>query len=79
MIDQHQGISGLDAEEKEHRVSALQTRLRIEEFVSECLAVAAPYLNDEDKVGWKVGDALKFLRSEIDPNFLKGRQVAISP
>lgn len=65
--------------EREQRIFALDTRLRIEGFVFQCLAVAAPYLNDEDKVGWKVADALKFLQSEIDPQFLKGRQVSISP
>jgi hypothetical protein len=69
----------LQAAEREQRISALDTRLRIEGFVFRCLAVAAPYLNDEDKVGWKAADALKFLQSEIDPHFLTGRQVAISP
>lgn len=65
--------------EKAQRIAALETRLRIEGFAYDCLAVAAPYLNDEDKSRWKAGDALKFLQSEIDPNFLTGRSVAISP
>jgi hypothetical protein len=62
----------------EQRLSALKARLRIEEFAFECLAVAAPYLNTEDKLGWKAYDALKFLRSEIDPKFLSGRKIALS-
>jgi hypothetical protein len=69
----------LNEAEREQRISALMARLRLEEFTSECLALAAPYINAEDKVGWKVGDALKFLQSEIDPKFLTGRLIAISP
>lgn len=71
-------VNELDKDTVEQRIAALNTRLRIERFAFECLAVAAPYLNDEDKTGWKVYDAINFLRSEIDPKFLQGRQVSIS-
>lgn len=65
-------------EEFEIRVAALRTRLRIEEFAFKCLSLAAPYLNDEDKLGWKAGDVLKFLKAEIDPHFLDGRKFSVS-
>lgn len=66
------------SEEFEIRVAALGIRLRIEEFAFECLSLAAPYLNDEDKLGWKAGDVLKFLKAEIDPHFLDGRKFSVS-
>ena len=65
--------------EQSLRFKALECRLRMEDIAFRWILVAAPYLNPEDKSGWKASDAIKFLRSELDPDFLTGRQISISP
>ncbi|MCX7561871.1 hypothetical protein OS190_20100 [Sulfitobacter sp. F26204] len=68
----------MDDVEREQRLAALDARMRIEIFAYNALHMAAPYLNDEDKIGWRPSDVIKFLRSELDPELLSGRKIGVS-
>ena len=68
-----------ESDEMSFRIAALQFRLELEEIANSYLALACPYIEQNEIVGWRPGDIMKFLEHEIDPKVFQVRRLEVSP